>query len=53
MATFQFPQEGDAVDKTGDGLSGEDAHQTAAIDDINNSVTESQSANVNVPTEER
>ena len=53
MATFQIPQEGDTVDITGDGLSGEDAHQTTTIDDVNNSVPESQSANVNVPTEER
>ena len=53
MATFQIPQEGDAVDATEDGLSGKDAHQTTTIDDVNNSVPEPQSANVSVPTEER
>ena len=53
MATFQIPQEEDALDITGESLSGEDAQRSTTIDDVNNSVLEPQSVNVNVPTEER
>ena len=52
-ATLQIPQENNAVDITGDGVSGEDAQLPTTIGDIDNSVPEPQSDNANVSAEER